>query len=221
MATELIKADSLTYTHKKYDLLLTDPPYSLAIDNACYSRHNNGAACKEFDYNFNEQKLIDIVPDLLYENGTALIFCARTQLSKYIDGLSKYLYFKNLLVWHKTNPAPFGRESKYVNSDEYILYFTKNSKKWTFNLEHYPFKTTYYFTPILQGSERFNHPCQKPEKLIKYLLKTHTHQNDTVVDLFAGTGTVAKCCQDLGISSTSFEINEYYYNICKKRLDID
>ena len=61
-------------------------------------------------------------------------------------------------------------------------------------------------------------PCQKPHKFISTLIQLFTTPTDTVLDLFAGTGTVARCCVALGRNSLSVEIDETQTNLLKNFL---
>lgn len=47
---------------------------------------------------------------------------------------------------------------------------------------------------IVMGKERLPHPTQKPLYITEKLIKLFTNENDVVLDLFMGTGTVAEAC---------------------------
>lgn len=52
---------------------------------------------------------------------------------------------------------------------------------------------------------RVKHPHTKPESLIEKLIAVNSNQGDTVLDPFAGSGTVAKVCKRMGRGSISIE----------------
>jgi site-specific DNA-methyltransferase (adenine-specific) len=73
------------------------------------------------------------------------------------------------------------------------------------------------YSIIQNGQEYLGHPTQKPEALIKYLIKASSQIGDNVLDLFAGTGTTMKACQELERSCTSIELEKKYCTIIKRR----
>jgi site-specific DNA-methyltransferase (adenine-specific) len=65
--------------------------------------------------------------------------------------------------------------------------------------------------------ERGLHPTQKPTELFKYLIKTYTNENDTVVDLVAGSGTTKIACIETNRKYIVNDIEEKYYKIILNR----
>lgn len=54
------------------------------------------------------------------------------------------------------------------------------------------------------------HPTQHPEDLIRRIICLHTDPGDTVVDLFGGTGTTVRVCEQIGRSALISEISDNY-----------
>jgi len=54
------------------------------------------------------------------------------------------------------------------------------------------------------------HPTQHPKALIERIILAHTKPGDTVLDMYAGTGTVARACEALGRNSVSCETSKEY-----------
>ena len=65
--------------------------------------------------------------------------------------------------------------------------------------------------------ENVDHPSQKPIKLLSYLIKTYTKENDTVLDFTMGSGSTGVACNNLNRNFIGIEIEEKYYQIAKKR----
>lgn len=61
------------------------------------------------------------------------------------------------------------------------------------------------------------HPHQKPVALIGNLLSSCP--GDTILDPFAGSGTVSVACEKLGRQSTAIEIDPEYFDIACRRVD--
>lgn len=74
--------------------------------------------------------------------------------------------------------------------------------------------------PTMKHSERTLHPTQKPMHLISTLIQWITNPGDTVLDPFAGSGTTAVACKELGRNYICIEKDEEYYKIACNRLSI-
>lgn len=68
------------------------------------------------------------------------------------------------------------------------------------------------------SSERLGYPTQKPEALIKRIIKCSTNEGDVVLDCFAGGGTTAKVAKDLNRRYIVGDISANAVNLTKKRL---
>ena len=62
------------------------------------------------------------------------------------------------------------------------------------------------------------HPTQKPVALMEYLIKTYTHEGETVLDNCMGSGTTGVACKNLGRKFIGIEMDEKYFEIAKKRI---
>ena len=69
------------------------------------------------------------------------------------------------------------------------------------------------------GSEKTEHPCQIPEKVIRQIILTTIKKNETIIDVFGGSGTTNKVALELGYNSIYYEIDKKYYDIAKKRIN--
>lgn len=66
-----------------------------------------------------------------------------------------------------------------------------------------------------------NHPTVKPIKLMEYLIKLVTPPNEIVLDPFMGSGSTGVAAKNLGVNFIGIEMNEEYFEIAKKRLEIE
>lgn len=74
---------------------------------------------------------------------------------------------------------------------------------------------TYY---IAKGHARPDHPCPKPEGLMRELVTAFTDVEETILDPFAGSGTTIVAAKRLGRKAIGIEINEQYAEVAAKRL---
>ena len=63
------------------------------------------------------------------------------------------------------------------------------------------------------------HPTQKPVKLLEYLVKTYTNENETVLDNCMGSGSTGVACKNTNRNFIGIELDENYFNIAKERLN--
>ncbi len=69
-----------------------------------------------------------------------------------------------------------------------------------------------------QMAEGVGHPSQKPEELIRRMVRFFTMPTDTILDPFMGSGTTLRAAKDLGRKAIGIEIEERYCEIAAKRM---
>jgi DNA modification methylase len=72
---------------------------------------------------------------------------------------------------------------------------------------------------VTKNSKNVNHPCVIPEKVSSLLIKSVTKPGDTVLILFAGSGSEINVCRKLGRHFIAAELNDDYCNFIEKQLD--
>ena len=69
------------------------------------------------------------------------------------------------------------------------------------------------------GSEKTNHPTQKPVALMEYMIKTYTNESETVLDFTMGSGSTGVACVNLKRNFIGIEMNEDYFKIAEERIN--
>lgn len=87
--------------------------------------------------------------------------------------------------------------------------------------KEYKQKSTNYPKNILQfeRDQPQLHPTQKPVKLVEYLIKTYTNENDLVLDCCAGSGTTAIACLNTNRKYICIEKEQKYFDIMIDRIN--
>ncbi len=62
------------------------------------------------------------------------------------------------------------------------------------------------------------HPTQKPVALMEYLIRTYTHEGETVLDFTMGSGTTGVAAKNLGRKFIGIELDEEYFKISARRI---
>jgi len=68
-------------------------------------------------------------------------------------------------------------------------------------------------------SEGKHHPTQKPIKIMQYLIKTYTNENELVLDFTMGSGTTGVAAKSLDRKFIGIELDEKYFQIAKNRIE--
>jgi site-specific DNA-methyltransferase (adenine-specific) len=63
------------------------------------------------------------------------------------------------------------------------------------------------------------HPTQKPLKLMEFLVKTYTNENDIVLDFVMGSGTTGVACKKLNRNFIGVEDDFNYFRIAQNRIE--
>ena len=192
-----------------YDLVVTDPPYGMNYQS---SRRTDKHEKIVLDDSLEWFK--DFAKELyrvMKKDTHAYIFCNEYALSHFRDWLEEAGFInKRTLIWVKNNHTSGDLEGDYANKTEFILYAQKGRR-------------------ILNGGRDTNvlnfnrtntddHPTQKPEDLIGYLIGKSSNENDLVFDPFMGSGTTLMAARKLGRSAIGIDIEEKYCKIAEDRL---
>ena len=100
----------------------------------------------------------------------------------------------------------------------------KNGKRWYPNPKGKLCTDVWEFTSVRLTNKKSGktvkqqHPTPKPEKMIERMILASSNENDTVLDLFSGTGTTAYCAKKLRRNFLSCEVNEEYCSIINERI---
>jgi len=82
---------------------------------------------------------------------------------------------------------------------------------------------SWFYSDLVKNVSKWNkhvgHPCVIPDKISSLLIKSVTRPGDTVLVLFAGSGSEIDICRKLGRHFIAAELDEHYCEFIEKRLD--
>ncbi len=132
---------------------------------------------------------------------------------------------ENILVFYnklpKYNPqkttghSPVNTYVKRNDSDGECYGITSTAKGGG-NTDRYP-RSIQQFSSDKQKVKA--HPTQKPLKLLEYLVKTYTDENDIVLDFTMGSGTTGVACKKLNRKFIGIELDKKYFDIAVNRIN--
>ena len=105
---------------------------------------------------------------------------------------------------------------KAIGVSQYERIFERNGHK-NFQV----FREMSIFSSVrakIAGDTFYNHPSQKPIKLIRKLIEKYTNEGDTILDPFMGSGTTGVACVQTGRNFIGIEIDPTYFAIAERRI---
>lgn len=237
--------DFLPLIHdEKIQLIITSPPYNIGKE---YEENLSLSEYKESQRRIIKEcvRTLKDTGSICWQVGTYVKNGVRLPLDVYLFDIftDLGLIFQNRIIWTFNH----GLHSQYRFSTRYetILWFTKTSD-YIFNLDpvripqKYPDKK--HFKGPNKGQisgnplgknpgdvweitnvkanhpEKTAHPCQFPEGLVKRLVLSLSNSGDSVLDPFAGSGTVGVVCEKYDRDYVLLEKEPQYCDIIHDRI---
>ena len=195
------------------DMVLTDPPYNIAKKNNFHTMGRTGIDFGEWDKGFDLFTYLDELPRVLNKHGSVVIFNDWKNvgdIARHCERLG--FVIKDMLRWEKTNPMPRNRDRRYVTDYECAVWLTMPKAKWVFNRQDSTYQRPKFVNGLTPASEKVGHTTQKPIKLMEDLLRIHSNEGQTVLDMFMGSGATIKACKNLNRKSIGIDMGH-----CEKK----
>ncbi len=68
-------------------------------------------------------------------------------------------------------------------------------------------------------NEKRVHPTQKPVPVMEWIIQNYSNSNDSIADLFMGSGTTGIACMNLNREFMGCEKEKGFFAIAKKRIE--
>ncbi len=221
-AHSLIHANCLDWLEScpdnSFDVILTDPPYGMGADT--FGDGGGKLSNSEHHYDDSEQAWRSLVTDLVPQlfrvakaQSHLYLFCDPDRFHELRDiaRAAGWYVFRTPFIVYKLQsgrvPLPeHGPRRQY----EICLYAIKGNK---------PVTAIYSDVIPCKLEENIGHGANKPVELYTDLLRRSVRAGDTVLDCFAGTGTIFPAAHSLKVSATGIELSTEYYGIAVSRLN--
>lgn len=190
-----------------FDLILTDPPYSLPNNQFRPEARMLQRTFGEFSpYLTFFRSFVAEAKRLLTPNGDLIVFCDETFYPVIYPALYQNFYATKMVIWDKER---IGMGGIWRRQFEVITHSYLSPKK-----EKSGQGDIIKFSPV-RGDAKV-HTSQKPVDLVKFLIQKTGTKN--VLDPFMGSGTTLVAAKELGIEATGIEISPEHCEIARKRL---
>ena len=125
------------------------------------------------------------------------------RLATALEGVG--LYCRNVLIWVKPNSGAIARSDTAAKSHEYILQLFKWDKPGRPYLNTRPVPGVI----VRSAASHPKHPCPLPQPLVSTLARSFKGEGLTILDPFAGVGTVGTVAESLGHTSHCFDLVDW------------
>ncbi len=189
------------------DLVLTDPPYGIGVDEAMYKvagTQAGQAAAPKKDYgktNWDTKRPTQQEFDEMRRISKDQMIFGGNYFADMLPASSCWL------VWDKENAGNQFADCELV---------------WT-SFDTAVRKFRYMWNGMIQemmgrDKETRYHPTQKPVELISRILEKYSEEGDTVMDCYTGSGSILCAAVRMGRHFIGIEINPDYCKIAEKRI---
>ncbi|MEK2090336.1 site-specific DNA-methyltransferase [Vibrio parahaemolyticus] len=224
---QLFNEDALKHMSKmadeSVDLVVTDPPYKISSGGKGKGNQPKGMLNNDDKnvrsgslFKHNEIKFGEWLPEVyrvLKEGSHAYFMTNAKNLNDLMnEALKAGFHFHNLLTWKKNNATP---NRWYMQNSEFILFFRKGKAK---SINDCGTKTVIEVDNIIGNKV---HPTEKPVELMEILISNSSNGNDVIFDPFAGSGATLEAAKNLNRNAIGIELDEEYFDVASKRLNIN
>lgn len=205
----------------KVDAVVTSPPYNFGG----FNRNGRVSAYKSYSDNLPECEYRDwifsVIKSLPLMNGASVFWNYK---GRYVNGRynhpwwvadCSHLNLVQEIIWNYPS-SPDVAKIKFYPRIEYIFYFSNGKPKF-FN------EASSIETNIWKFSHNENanskHPAPFPIQLPNRCIRAATRPNETILDLFMGSGTTGVACAKMGRKFIGIELDPDYFEIACDRVD--
>ena len=196
---------------EQYNRIIKDNGAIVLFGSEPFSSHLRLSNLKNYKYDLYWQK----------EKPTN-IFTIRKQFGRVIETIS--VFYKQQCVYNPqmkirknvTNPSPMKGDLNIAETNV-VTGVYKHSDNYNPNVI-YPINLLTFNRDGKKGNKAL-HPTQKPVKLLEYLIKTYTNENDIVLDNCMGSGSTIIAAINTNRQYIGIEKDEKYFKIAEDRIN--
>lgn len=202
---------------ERMDMVFTDPPYNHASEEKLVSQSVSQAMKKlsesEWDKNFDISSVLINIKNVIAENCTIYV-CTSWHLAGEIWAFMKqHSSHYSYCVWHKPNPMPSLMKRHWTWSSELICYATYGKHIFNFPFEGHASNVW----TINKNQKNDLHPTMKPVEIPEKAIIHSSNKNQSVLDLFGGSGSTLIACEKTNRKCFMMELDPHYCDVIVTR----
>jgi DNA modification methylase len=202
----------------KADMVFTDPPYGVSYEGGHNKKKRSGIE--------NDTLQGQDLTDLFYESLMNADLFSHDHSAFYIwyangKAVETFASFSNLnlsvravICWYKVKSGLGAFMSQYIPNYEPCIYAFKTGKspQWFGASDE---KTVW---ELKKDSKNEYHPTQKPVELPERAMKNSSKVNDTILDVFGGSGSTMVAAEQLKRKARLMELDPKYCQVIVDRM---
>ena len=208
---------------EKADMVFTDPPYGMNLDTD-YSSMKSGLAIAndkglKGGKKYAQGKVDDFTPEML----TTIFTCFNYVKEIFLwgaDYFAELLPDKNNGSWIVWDKRANGNDDIKQNLSSDKMYGSCFELCWSKNKHKRDIariKWAGVFGTEKEFDHKRHHPTQKPTALVQWFLDRYSKDNQSIVDLFGGSGSTLIACEQLNRKCYMMELDEHYCDVIIQR----
>jgi len=217
---------------KKADLVVTDPPYNVAVSSDSLELQESGRG-EIMNDNMSDSEFDDFLASTfinysasMKSNAAIYVFHGSSYQREFENAMNAAdIMVRSQCIWVKNN-ATFGW-SQYRWQHEPVFYAYKENEApaWYGDRK----QTTVWQDDLLEDlpatiwrvdrddATKYYHPTQKPLSLIAIPVRNSSKRNDIVLDLFGGSGSTLMTCDQLDRVCFTLELDPIFCDVIIER----
>jgi len=192
-------------TLEKVDAVITDPPYGVQLGVKLNNQRFTRAKYENFD---DTPEFVATVAAPAV--AASLVIAPRGLVTPGVENM--WLYPKPKHIGAIYYPAATGCNTWGFSNWQPIFYYG-NDPYGGKGSRHDSFQS-------VEAAEPSGHPCPKPINQMIWMVNRASLSNETILDLFMGSGTTGVACMNLGRKFIGIEIEPKYFDIACERIDM-
>lgn len=200
------------------DMILCDPPYGIGYESSWTTR--NDGSLRTTPTKFGEDKLdttwLSQIERVLKDKGALYLFTRWDVLHHWNKAINDTgLKTVQRIIWYKAH-WKMGDLRYYGSQTEDILFARKGEHHLLWSKREG--NVWYSADALYQNDGYWEHPTQKPLKIIRKAIQYSCPIDGIVLDPFIGSGTTAVAARNLGRRYIGCDISPEYVAIARRRL---
>lgn len=205
------------------DLAFQSPPYNIGKNAKLNDRVDENKYLSYVDDNPEYKRLLYLTTENALSNASYVAVNIQA-LSGNKRIFAQWLAdFKELLcdiaIWYKDNAAP-AMASRVMNSSfEFVIFFSKESQTRAIGTNDFRGTVSNVYQSHVQNKNEYSkvHSATFPIEFVANYIGNFTNKNDSILDLFGGTGTTLIAAEQLGRTCYMMELDPHYCDIIIER----
>lgn len=218
----------------KAALVVTDPPYNVAINSDNEELKNSGTDSilnddmSDEDFNSFLVDTFKSYAELMADSAAIYVFHGSSYQREFENAMNESdIVVRSQCIWVKNN-AGFGwSQYRWQHEPCFYAHLKEKVPSWFGNRK----QTTVWRDDLLEDIpssiwqisrddvNKYVHPTQKPLSLLAIPIRNSSKRDDIVIDLFGGSGSTLITCQELNRICYTMELDPKFCDVILKRFE--